>query len=82
MPVFLRDQEYDKESDSFMCGDKILVCPIFDEGANEVTIRLPESSYGFRLRGEGELSMGGSVVKATCTINDLPVWFVEENKCL
>ncbi|MBQ8995692.1 MAG: hypothetical protein IJ091_07740 [Oscillospiraceae bacterium] len=76
-PVFLRDKDYDKESDAFMCGDRILACPIFDEGINEVTVRFPKSSRGFRLRGEGERIDGEAIVKVTCTIDDLPVWFVE-----
>ena len=78
-PVFLRDREYDKESDCFMCGDRILVCPVFDEGADEITVRIPESGFGFRLRGEGEVIAGGTEVTVRCTVNDLPVWF-EENK--
>ena len=78
-PVFLRDSDYDKESDCFMCGEKILVCPVFDEGAEEVNVRLPKSDTGFRLRGEGELIQGESDVKVACTIRDLPVWFTEES---
>lgn len=78
-PVFLRDRDYDKESDCFMCGDRILVCPVFDEGADEITVRIPESGFGFRLRGEGEVIAGVTEVTVRCTVNDLPVWF-EENK--
>ena len=77
-PVFLRDKDYDRESDWFMCGDRILVCPVFDEGENELTVHLPRSSKGFRLRGEGTLIEGGTSVDVTCTVGDLPVWFVEE----
>ena len=76
-PVFLRDRDYDKESDCFMCGDRILVCPVFDESADEVTVKLPKSDCGFRLRGEGEVIGGGTEVKVTCTVSDLPVWFEE-----
>ena len=77
-PVFLRDEDYDRESDCFMCGDRILVCPVFDEGINRISIRLPKSSRGFRLRGEGSLIKGETELEVTCTIRDLPVWFVEE----
>lgn len=77
-PVFLRDEEYDRESDCFMCGEKILVCPVFDQVADSITIRLPKSEKGFRLRGKGKLISGGTVINETCTIFDLPVWFVEE----
>ena len=62
-----------------LCGEKILVCPVFDEGAEEVNARLPKSNTGFRLRGEGELIQGESEIKVTCTIRDLPVWFTEES---
>ena len=77
-PVFLRDGVYDRESDYFMCGDRILVCPIFDEGVEEINICLPKSNRGFWLRGEGPLIKGQTELKVTCTIRDLPVWFVEE----
>ena len=77
-PVFLRDKSYDKESDFFMCGERILACPVFDEGRNEVNVRLPESRKGFRLRGQGELIKGNTSITVTCTIKDLPVWFEEE----
>ena len=77
-PLFLRDPEYDREADCFMCGEKILVCPVFDKGVSEVNIKLPESQYGFRLRGEGDLIESGKTVTVDCTISDLPVLFEEE----
>lgn len=77
-PVFLKDKNYDKESDCFMCGERILVCPIFDEGVDEIEISLPESDKGFRLRGEGKLLEGETRIKAVCGVNDLPIWFEEE----
>ena len=77
-PVFLRDSSYDRESDNFMCGERILVCPVFDKGKDEVIISLPESNTGFRLRGEGKLIEGKTSVRVSCTVNDLPVWFSEE----
>ena len=77
-PVFLRDEDYDRESDAFMLGERILVCPIFDEGADEVQLFLPKSEKGFRLRGQGEIVQGGTFVMVHCGIHDLPVWFVED----
>ena len=79
-PLFLRDRDYDREADCFMCGEKILVAPVFDEGADIVKIRLPKSETGFYLRGQGPLIKGESEVKVTCTICDLPVWFTEADK--
>ena len=78
-PVFLKDNNYDRESDYFMCGEKILVCPVFDEGINKISVLLPEGSGSFRLRGEGKAYKAGTSVNVSCTINDLPIWFVEEN---
>ena len=77
-PVFLKDKDYDRESDNFMCGDRILVCPIFDEGTAQIDIVLPKSGKGFRLRGEGPLFPGGTKIEVNCSIGDLPVWFTEE----
>ena len=77
-PVFLKDEDYDRESDNFMCGDRILVCPVFDEGADEISVTLPKSKYGYRLRGEGELFKGGTIMRVKCSVEDLPVWFIEE----
>ena len=77
-PIFLKDKDYDKESDYFMCGEKILVCPVFDEGVEEIEIRLPQTGRYYRLRGEGELIESGSIIKVSCTVDDLPIWFIEE----
>ena len=76
-PVFFKDDTYDRETDLFMCGERILVCPIFDEGKNTIDVRLPYSTAGFRLRGQGKIIEGNTSVRADCTINDLPVWFEE-----
>ncbi len=77
-PVFLRDPDYDREADWFMCGNRILACPVFDEGVSEITVKLPKSDRGFRLRGEGPVLKGETDVKVSCGINELPVWFTEE----
>lgn len=77
-PVFLRDRDYDRESDCFMCGDRILVCPVFDEGKKEVNVYLPKSNSGFRLRGKGSLIKGETFVMVSCRTDELPVWFKEE----
>ena len=73
-PVFLKQPGYDTEADCFFCGDEILACPVFDEGAKKVTVLLPEGEW--RLRGEGEAQAGGTVVTVPCGPEDLPVWFV------
>ena len=72
-PVFLQDSAYDPESDCFLCGERILACPVFDEGAKDVTVTLPNGVW--RLRGEGEPHPGGETLTVPCDITDLPVWF-------
>ena len=75
-PVFLRDPVYDPESDCFLCGEKILVCPVFDEGATDVCVTLPRIGNGWRLRGNGEMFPCGETIRVPCLPADLPVWFV------
>lgn len=76
-PVFLNDPAYDPESDNYLCGEKIFVCPVFDEGAKSVTVTLPHFG-AWRLRGEGETHPGGKTLTVPCEMTDLPVWFEKE----
>ena len=78
IPVFLKDPSYDVESDFFLCGSKILACPVFDEGITEVSVTLPdtpEAKEGWKLRGEGEIHKKGETLTVQCLPSDLPVWF-------
>ena len=75
-PVFLYDPDYDPESDCFLCGEKLLVCPVFDEGAAGVTLTLPRIGGSWKLRGEGEAHPAGEALTLPCAPTDLPVWFV------
>ena len=77
-PVFPEDPTYDEESDCFLCGRRILACPVFDEGAESVTVTLPRFG-SWRLRGEGELHPPGETLTVPCRPTDLPVWFVRED---
>ena len=77
-PVFWEDLACDAESDCFLCGEKLLACPVFDEGAESVTVTLPRPG-GWRLRGEGELHPGGVTLTVPCLPTDLPVWFERED---
>ena len=45
---------YDPEADCFFCGEDIFACPVFDEGADSVTVKLPDHAGGWKLRGQGE----------------------------
>ena len=75
-PVFLEDPAYDAESDCFLCGEKILACPVFDAGALGVTVKLPGIGRSWRLRGGEETYPAGETVTLPCLPEDLPVWFV------
>ena len=79
-PVFLEDPAYDPESDCFLCGNEILACPVFDRGAESVTVTLPNIGGGWRLRGEGEIIPCGETLSAPCLPEDLPVWFTCTDK--
>ncbi len=74
-PVFLKQPDYDREADCFMCGERILACPVFDESRDTVTVALPAFVSGWKLRGEGETVKGGTVLEVPCAPCDLPVWF-------
>ena len=75
-PVFLAEPGFDCESDCFFCGDEILVCPVFDRGAEAVTVTLPRCEKRWRLRGGSEVFPGGATVTVPCLPTDEPVWFV------
>ena len=77
-PVFLSEPGYDCESDSFFCGDEMLACPVFDRGAESVTLTLPHGRW--LLRGEGETICGGTRLSVPCLPEDLPVWFEREGE--
>ena len=74
-PVFLLDPAYDAESDLFLCGSDILACPVFDEGAENVALTLPNLGTGWRLRGEGPTYPPGDELIIPCSPTDDPVWF-------
>ena len=75
-PVFLLDEGCDPESDCFLCGEDILVCPVFDRGAVNVAVTLPVLGRGWRLRGEGPLYPPREELIVPCAPEDDPVWFV------
>ena len=79
-PVFLRQPGYDCESDCFFCGEDVLACPVFDEGAVSVAVTLPADPVGWRLRGGGDCLPGGSGVTVPCLPTDEPVWFTRGDK--
>ena len=77
-PVFLLDPAYDPDSDCFLCGSRILACPVFDEGADSVSVTLPHLGRPWRLRDDGPLHAPGEELIVPCRPEDDPVWFVME----
>ena len=77
-PVFLLDPDYDVESDCFLCGESVLVCPVFDQGAENVALTLPNMGEGWQLRGEGPLYPPGEELIVPCMPEDDPVWFTQK----
>ena len=71
-PVFMKYPDYDEEADCFFCGSSILACPVFDKGANEVTVSLPE---GMWFEGMRPYSGRRTFPNKPC---DLPLYFVKE----
>lgn len=77
-PVFLKQPGFDPDSDCFFCGDDILACPVFDEGAKAVTVTLPAGASGWLLRGQGPAEAPGTTITVPCAPEDEPVWFLRE----
>ena len=75
-PVFLQDPGYDPNSDCFLCGPDILACPVFNEGATQMTVTLPDLGSGWRLRGRGSLYPAGETLTLPCLPTGDPLWFV------
>lgn len=75
-PVFLQYPKYDTESDAFFFGENILVAPIFDAGADSVTVDLPEGLWYLGGNSLHTHAYSGQVT-LPCTTHDLPVFFIK-----
>lgn len=78
-PIFLKYPEYDREADAFFFGDSILAVPVFDKGADTVTVTLPGNS-GEGWYHEGTLYHG--TVTLDAPVEGMPVWFVKAGSVL
>lgn len=58
-PVFLYYDGEERESDLFLAGRNILVCPVLDEGKNSVTVHLPKGDDWYF---DGKVFEGGTSV--------------------
>ncbi len=73
LPIFLYDEDYDEESDFYFFGKSILVCPIFDEGKNEIDVLLPKGEFYYP--GTDKIFHGGRIKNMP---GDLPSYFIKE----
>ena len=71
-PLFLKYKDMDIESDSFMYGDCILSCPVFDKGKEEIEVDLPKEDKWYY---QDQIYSGKVVMKAP--LDDLPVYFIK-----
>ncbi len=70
-PVFLKHPDYDPEADCFFFGDDVLACPVFDRGAEDVTVLLPPGEW---IQGRDVLHKGTAIpVDKTATGAPAPV---------
>ena len=63
---------YEKITDQFIIGDKILVAPIMKKGTIERDVVLPEGLWKNEITGE--TVSGGVTVKVTAELNRVPVF--------
>ena len=73
-PVFLYYDVEERESDLFLAGRNILVCPVLDEGKNSVTVRLPK---GDRWYFDGKVFEGGTSVEIRISAYGKMKYFVK-----
>lgn len=73
-PVFLYYDSEERESDLFLAGRNILVCPVLDEGKNTVTVRLPK---GDRWYFDGKVFEGGTSVEIQISAYGKMKYFVK-----
>ncbi len=76
-PVFLKIPDYDPESDVFFFGDSVLACPVFDEGASEVSVDLPEIDTGWYKGDREKATLYTGKITVEAPWDGLPVWFVK-----
>ena len=75
-PVFLKQEDYDEESDFFFVGDSLLACPVFDKGKISLDISLPKGNWYY----QGELKSGCLTLENLP--GDLPIYFIKEGSIL
>lgn len=75
-PVFLKEEDFDEESDLFFLGSSLLACPIFDKGKEEMSITLPKGNWYYNhQRMNGTVSLKNKP-------GDLPIFFMKEGSII
>lgn len=73
-PVFLYYDGEERESDLFLAGRNILVCPVLDEGKNSVTVHLPKGDDWYF---DGKVFEGGTSVEIQISAYGKMKYFVK-----
>ena len=75
---FTSDEKAVNTSDEFMCGDAVLVCPVYEYGARSREVYLPEGCGWYRFRKSGvKYHEGGQTLTADAPLSAIPVYFRE-----
>ncbi|MFD1066722.1 glycoside hydrolase family 31 protein [Oceanobacillus locisalsi] len=83
-PTFYEFEEDDKtykDTDDFMLGDKLLVCPIVEEGQTQRQIYLPKNPEGWIDYYTGDVYEGGSTITVDVSLANIP-FFVKKGTSL
>ena len=64
-------EDFEKVTDCFMLGGRLLVAPVTEKGAIERTVKLPAGSWRYR---DGKVYKGGEEVKVSAPLGTLPVF--------
>lgn len=78
---FAEDEKTYQDSDDFMLGDKLLVCPIVEEGQTSREIYLPDNPEGWVDYYTGDVYEGGSTITKNVSLANIP-FFVKKGASL
>ncbi|RAS78694.1 TIM-barrel domain-containing protein [Priestia endophytica] len=71
---FYNDQNTYLDTDDFMLGNKILVCPIVEQGQTERNVYLPENKEGWVNYHTNESYKGGQTIPVPTTLEHIPLF--------
>ncbi|GEN89602.1 glycoside hydrolase family 31 protein [Oceanobacillus sojae] len=79
--AFEEDEKTYKDSDDFMLGDKLLVCPVVEKGQTERQIYLPKNPEGWVDYYTGDVYEGGRTITLDVSLANIP-FFVKKGASL